>query len=427
MDILEAILEKVAGIDVHKDILAVCALTGPLEQKPKEEIREYSTSTQDLLALTEWLGELGVTDIAMESTGIYWKPIWHVLSGSDYNFNLLLANARTIKNTPGHKTDRHDARRIAKLTRAGLIEGSFVPPEDIEELRELTRYRKRMISNITAEKNRIHKILRRRNLRIDTYMSDLFSVSGRAILEKVISGEVITDERLGQIVQTRMRSKIPELLNALNCDLGITAREMLDYSYSHLQYLEQLIQKIEKNIDDHLTPYKKQVELLDTMPGVNKNGAAVLIAELGVDMSVFPSDKHCASWAGVSPGNKESAGKKGRTKAVHGNKALRDVLCECAWAATRKRGSHLAAKYWRLVKSMGEKKAIFAIGHSLLTIAYHILKDLVPYKELGPGYADKNKPNHINLMIKKLIKAGYCVTPNPDVMSTAIQALPETA
>ncbi len=302
-----------------------------------------------------------------------------------------------------------------------------MPPEDIEELRELTRYRKRLISDATAEKNRIHKILKRHNIRIDTYMSDLFSVSGRAILEALISGEVITGEKLDQIVQTSMRSKIPELLNAFNCDLGVTAREMLDYSYSHLQYLEQMIQKIEKNIDDHLTPYKKQVELLDTMPGVNKNGAAVLIAELGVDMSVFPSDKHCSSWAGLSPGNKESAGKKGRTKAVHGNKALRDVLCECAWAASRKRGSHLAAKYWRLVKRMGEKKAIFAIGHSLLTIAYHILKDLVPYKELGPDYVEKNKPNHINLMIKKLIKAGYCVIPNPDAISIAVQALPETA
>jgi transposase len=258
-------------------------------------------------------------------------------------------------------------------------------------------------------------------------MNDLFSVSGRAILEALIGGEVITGEKLGQIVHTRLHSKIPELLDALNCDLGVTTREMLDYFFSHLQYLEQLMEKIEKNIDNHLTPYKKQVEPLDTMPGVNKNGAAVLIAELGVDMSVFPSDKHYSSWAGVSPGNKESAGKKGRTKAIHGNKALRDVLCECAWAAPRKRGSHLAAKYWRLVKRMGEKKAIFAIAHSLLTIAYHILKDLVPYKEIGPDYAEKNKPNHINLMIKKLIKAGYCVIPNPDAISTAIQALPETA
>jgi transposase len=353
--------------------------------------------------------------------------VWHILAGSDYNFKLLLANARTIKNVPGHKTDKCDAKWIARLTRAGLIEGSFVPPQDIEELRELTRYRKKLIHDATAEKNRIHKVLKKYNIRIDSCMSDLFSVSGRAIIGAIIDGEVITSDKLEQIVQTRMRSKIPEILNALNCELGVTAREMLEYSYGHLQYLEQLIQKIEKDIDNHLTPYKKQAELLDTIPGVDKNGAAILIAELGVDMLVFPSAKHCSSWAGVSPGNKESAGKKGRTKAVHGNKALRAVLCECAWAASRKRGSHLASKYWRLVKRMGEKKAIFAIGHSLLTIAYYILKDLVAYKELGSEYAEKNKPNHINLMIKKLVKAGYSVIPNADAIMAAVEVLPETA
>ena len=424
---MDAIIECSAGIDVHKDVVMACALTGPLNRKPQEEIREYSTSTKDLLALAEWLGEQRITDIAMESAGIYWKPVWHVLAGSEYNFKLLLANARTIKNVPGRKTDKCDAKWIAKLTRAGLIEGSFVPPQNIEELRELTRYRKRLISDATAEKNRIHKILKKYNIRIDSYMSDIFSLSGRAVLDALIGGEVITLEKLELIVQTSMRSKIPEILNALNCEIGTNTREMLDYSCSHLQYLEQLVRKIEKNIDDHLTPYKKQAELLDTIPGVDKNGAAVLIAELGVDMSVFPSAKHCSSWAGLSPGNKESAGKKGRTKAVHGNKALRSILCECAWAASRKRGSHIASKYWRLVKRMGEKKAIFAIGHTLLTIAYNILKDLSPYKELGSDYFEKSKPNHINLMIKKLLNAGYCVIPDTDAMRSAAAILPKTA
>jgi transposase len=325
LETMEDILERCAGIDVHKEMLVVCTLTGSLSRQPDKELREFSASTSGLLELTTWLEELAITHVAMESIGIYWKPLWHMLASSDSNFNLMLANARNVKNVPGHKTDRCDAAWIARLCRAELIESSFVPPQDIEELRELTRYRKRLVRDATAEKNRINKTLSRNNVRINSYMSKIFSVSGRALLEALIDGEVITLDKLNMIIKGRTRSKIPQLLDALNIGLDGHARQMVQYSYKHLQYIEQLTLEVEQDIDKHLVPYREQVELLDTIPGIDKHAAAILIAELGTDMSVFPSAKHCASWAGICPGNKESAGKKGKAKAVHGNKALRSV------------------------------------------------------------------------------------------------------
>jgi transposase len=419
---MEDIIERCAGIDVHKEILVVCTLTGPLNQKPQKELREFSTSTAGLLELAAWLEELEITHVAMESTGIYWKPLWNLLASSDSDFNLMLANARNVKNVPGHKTDRCDAAWIARLCRAGLIESSFVPPLDIEELRELTRYRKRLIRDTTAEKNRIHKTLRRNNVGIDSCMADIFCVSGRALLQALIDGEVITTDKLDLIIKGRTRSKMPQLLDALNVGVSKHARQMIQYSYKHLLYIEQSILEVEQDIDRHLLPYSEQAALLDTIPGIDKHAAAILIAELGVDMSVFPSVKHCASWAGICPGNKESAGKKGRTKAIHGNKALRSILCESAWASSRCRQTRIASRYWRLVKRMGEKKAILAIGHLLLVISYNVLKDLKPYNELGADYFTQ-KPPHINLMIKKLLRAGYAVIP-PEIQETNAETGP---
>jgi transposase len=419
---MEDIIECCAGTDVHKEILVVCTLTGPLNRKPQKELREFSASTAGLLELATWLEELAITHVAMESTGIYWKPLWNLLASSDCDFNLMLANARNVKNVPGHKTDRCDATWIARLCRAGLIESSFVPPRDIEELRELTRYRKRLIRDTTAEKNRIHKTLRRNNVGIDSCMADIFCVSGIALLEALIDGEVITADKLDLIIKGRTRSKIPQLLDALNIGLSTHARQMIQYSYKHLLYAEQLIMEVEQDIDNHLVPYSEQKALLDTIPGIDKHAAAILIAELGVDMSVFPSAKHCASWAGICPGNKESAGKKGRTKAIHGNKALRAILCESAWASSRCRQTRISSRYWRLVKRMGEKKAILAIGHLLLVISYNALKDLKPYNELGADYFTQ-KPPHINLMIKKLLRAGYAVIP-PEIQETNAETGP---
>lgn len=307
---MDAIIERCAGLDVHQETIVATILTGPLDKKPAQETRTFSALTPGLLELADWLDENGITHIAMESTGIYWKPVWYILSHSNNSFTLILANARNIKNVPGRKTDVKDSQWIAQLTRSGLVEGSFVPPEDFEELRELTRYRKRLLSNTTAEKNRIHKLLSKYNVKLGLYMSDLFGVTGRAIIEDLVNGEQITSEKLNQMTKGPLRNKQAQLMAAIDSQIGRHPREMLRFHWDHLRYIEQVIAQVEDHINQHLQPYREQVTLLKTLPGVNDTAAAIIIAEMGTDMSVFPSDKCCASWAGVSPGNNESAGKK---------------------------------------------------------------------------------------------------------------------
>ncbi|ODA41257.1 Mobile element protein [Desulfosporosinus sp. BG] len=305
---MDAVLECCAGLDVHQETVVACVLFGPLEHKPKKEIRMFSTTTPDLLKLADWLEGQKCSHVAMESTGIYWKPVWNILETG--TFQLILANAQRIKNVPGRKTDVKDAEWIAQLLRSGLIEGSFVPPVEIRDLRDLTRYRKKLLQDTTQEKNRIHKVLQDANIKITTYISDIFGVSGRNIMEALIDGEVITAEKLTQMVKGKVKSKVLGLVDALNNRLRSHHREMIRYSWEHLKFLEQTIAHVEMRIDQCLTPYRQDLELLDSIPGVNQTASAVMIAELGTDMSVFPTDNHLSSWAGVSPGNNESAGKK---------------------------------------------------------------------------------------------------------------------
>lgn len=305
---MDAVLECCAGLDVHQETVVACVLFGPLEHKPKKEIRTFGTTTPELLTLADWLEEQKCSHVAMESTGVFWKPIWNILETG--SFQLILANAQRIKNVPGRKTDVKDAEWIAQLLRSGLIEGSFVPPVEIRDLRDLTRYRKKLLQDMTQEKNRIHKILQDANIKITTYLSDIFGVSGRNILESLIDGEAITAEKLIKMVKGKVKSKVPGLVDALNNRLRSHHREMIRYSWEHLKFLEQTIFDVEMRIDQCLSPYRQDIELLDSIPGVNQTASAVMIAELGTDMSVFPTDNHASSWAGVSPGNNESAGKK---------------------------------------------------------------------------------------------------------------------
>ncbi|WP_245947862.1 IS110 family transposase [Paenibacillus sambharensis] len=305
---LEAILERCAGLDVHQETVVACVLTGQLDRAPKSEIRTFGTMTNELMELGEWLVEQGCTHVAMESTGVYWKSVWNVLEA--FELDLLLANAHHVKNLPGRKTDMKDAEWIAKLLRCGLIEGSFVPSEDIRDLRDLTRYRKKLVYDATSEKNRIHKSLQDANIKLTTHMSDIFGTSGRLLLQKIVDGEVITMEFLETHMKGALKHKSPKLLQSLNGRLRKHHRDMIRFSWDHLVYIEKQIRLVEQDIRNRLASKQEAIDLLVTIPGINEQAASVIIAEIGTDMTVFKDDHHLAAWAGVTPGNHQSAGKK---------------------------------------------------------------------------------------------------------------------
>ena len=307
---LDAMRVCCAGLDVHQAMVVACIVKGPLESRPKVEIREFSTVLSGLLALQDWLSDEGCMDVAMESTGVYWKPVNNVLEST---CDVTLGNARHIKNLPGRKTDINDARWIAELHRSGLIRKSFVAPQAIRELRDLTRYRKKLKGTETSERNRIHKILEDANIKISTYMTDVFGVSGRLMLNALIHGEVIEAAHLAELAKGKLRAKIPELTQALNGRVTKHHRNFIKKSLDHVIFLEQQIAEIESDMEEYFAPYQKEIELLDTIPGVGLHVAQSILAEIGADMSVFPSEAHISSWAGVSPGNNESAGKKKHT------------------------------------------------------------------------------------------------------------------
>src|SRR5690625_1568227 len=271
---MEAMIERCAGLDVHQKTVVACALVGQLDKKPKKLIESFSTETEGLLKLNDWLVSMQVTDVVMESTGVYWKPVWNILEG---DFELVLANAKHVKNVPGRKTDVKDAEWLAKLLRSGLIEGSFVPPEDIRDLRDLTRYRKKLVNNRTAEQNRIHKILQDANIKLTSVLSDIFGKTGRKILEAIIDGEKIDEEGLRKMVHKRVKASLTDIADSINGRLRRHHRDMLRYHWEHMTYLEETLESLEEQIDQCLEPYRKEVELLDTIPGVDEDSAAVFI------------------------------------------------------------------------------------------------------------------------------------------------------
>ena len=409
---MEAMLKRCAGLDVHQETIVACVLKGELGKKPESKIRTFGTYTKDLEELHEWLLEEKVEQVAMESTGVFWKCVWNIIE--DENYEIKLANARDIKNKPGRKTDVKDAQWIAELLRCGLIEGSFVPKVEIREIRELTRYRRKIIQQASAEKNRIHKILQDANIKLTTDLSDIFGDTGRKLIEKIIEGKEITDQELMEITSGRgkasLREKLPQIKEGLRGTTREHHRKIIKLIYEHLKYLEEEQKEIEKLIDDACEEYKKEIELLDTIPGIDRDSAKAIIAEIGIDMNQFPTVKNLTSWAGMSPGNNESAGVKKNGRSAKGNKSLRATLNECAWSCIRSKKNRISATYWRFVKRMGPQKAIHATGNLILRLCYHILISGLKYEEREEKeYEMILQKKKEKRMVKELEKMGYLI------------------
>jgi transposase len=336
-----------------------------------------------LIKLKKWLQKHKITHIAMESTGVYWKPVFNVL-GDD--FEILLVNARHVKNVPGHKTDKKDSRWLAKLLMSGLLKGSFIPERSIRELRDLTRYKTKLIQQISAEKNRFQKMLEDANIKLSSVLNDVFGVTGTKIIDHILSCDEYRPEELLQYVHGRVKAIRTEIKEALTGYITDHHRFMLQMIRSHISKIEETVSKLEEQIDLKIAPYGIEKELLMSIPGVSKDGAIRIIAEIGADMSQFPDEKHLASWAGLCPGSNESAGKNKSGRITYGNKYLRSLLVECGWAASRTKGTYMHAKYKSLVGRRGKKRAVIALGHKILIASYFIIKDKVAYKELGEAH-----------------------------------------
>lgn len=377
---LPIILNRGCGLDVHKDNV-VASIKG---KDIKSETRTFLTFTEDLNELVSWLQNHGISEVAMESTGVYWKPVYNIL---EEFFNIILVNARHIKNVPGQKTDKKDSEWIAKLLLSGLLKGSFIPPEDIRSLRALNRHRRKLIHKRTAEKNRLQNVLEDANIKLGSVMSNIFGVSGQAMVNALIAGQN-NPEILSNLAKGSLVKKKDKLIKALNGKLTDHHRFMLKLILESIEHINNQIAQVEAQMDKYKLKYSQQIDLLKTIPGVSTHVATGIIAEIGTDMSEFPTHKHLASWAGVCPGNNESAGKKYSSKITHGNKYLKTTLVEAAWVASRSKTNPVfAIKHKRIAARRGSKKASIAIGHKILTAAYHILRDLEPYQ---PSNQDKN-------------------------------------
>jgi transposase len=400
---MDIIVDKGCGLDVHKGAVVACIMGTGI----RKEVKTYTTMTNDLLRLKEWLQENGITHVAMESTGVYWKPVFNILED---RFEVILVNARHVKNVPGRKTDVQDSEWLCKLLRSGLVSGSFIPPRDIRELRDLTRHKRKLIQAITAEKQRVEKVLEDANIKLSSIASDTFGASGKRIIEELIKGKLRAEE-MAELSKGRLRQKREDLKEALVGEVREHHKFMIKASLRHIGAMEKILSEIERRIQQKINRhYKEEYELLQTIPGV-KGEASTLIAEMGVDMERFPSEMHLSSWAGMSPGNNESAGKKKPGSTTYGNKCLKTMLTEFAWVASKTKDTYLRSKYHSLVGRRGKKKALVALGHKILIMCYHILKYRHPYKELGGDYLDNRRKDKITRSyIKRLNHLGYEVT-----------------
>jgi transposase len=407
---MDTLYPRCAGIDVHKGNVVVCVRCCDRPGKVFEEVRTFSTMTCDLLALADWLAEHGVTHVGMESTGVYWKPVFNILEGG---VHVILVNAEHIKKVPGRKTDVKDCQWLAQLLQHGLLKASFVPPAPIRELRDLTRQRTQLIQERSAAANRIQKVLEDANIKLASVASDVLGASGRDMLEALIAGEA-DPEKLAELARKRLREKIPALRRALQGRVTDHHRFLLRLHLDHVTHLEELIGRLGSHIEEALAPFVEATERLQTIPGVSQRVAETLVAEIGPEMEQFPTAAHLASWAGMCSGNNESAGKRRSGRTVKGNRWLKRILVQAAWAASHTKGTYLQAQYRRLAKRRGCKRALVAVGHTLLVIAYHVLKRGTTYQELGADFLDRLEPARLTRqLVKRLEALGHKVTLEP--------------
>lgn len=393
---MEVVHRACAGLDVHQETVVACARV-VVGKDVAQEVKTFSTTTQGLLELCDWLSERGCSHVAMESTGVYWKPVWHVLENS---FELVLANAGHIRNVPGRKTDVNDAMWIADLLAHGLIRASFVPPTPVQELRDLTRTRKQLVREVAQHTQRIQKTLEDANVKLTGLISNVLGQSGRAILDALIAGET-NPEKLVELTTGRLKASRSELVEALRGRVREHHRFLLKLHLGQIEALQAAVRDVEARIGETLRPFRERADLLITIPGVSDTVAHVIVSEIGIDMSRFPTAGHLISWAGLCPRSDESAGKRRSTRVRKGAPWLKTTLVQAAWGATRKKGSYLRAQFHRIKSRRGTMKAILAVAASILTAAYHMLRDGVPYNDLTDQYFDKR--DHAKIA-KRLIR-----------------------
>lgn len=406
---MELLHKKYAGLDVHKDTVVACARVAS-RTRTRRMVETFSTTTEGLLALGDWLGEQEVTHAVMESTGVYWKPVWHVLEAT---VELTLANANEVKNLPGRKSDINDAQWLADLLAHGMLKRSFVPEREVEELRQLTRTRKQLVREKARHTQRIDKILQDANIKMRSVLSKVLGASGRAILKAMIEGES-DPKKLAGLAKGRARSKRAKLEEALRGFINDHHRFLLRLELDLVETHEKSIKELEKRIDEVLRPFaEEEAKLLESVPGISSTAARVILAEIGKDMSRFPDAGHLVSWAGLCPRSDESAGKRRSTKIRKGNPWLKPLLIQCAWAAIRS-PSYLKSKYHRICRRAGKMKAIVAVAHAMLVAIYHMLSNKQAYRDLGADYFQKRDKKRLKeSLTRRLENLGFEVEVRP--------------
>jgi len=405
---MEPVLISCAGMDVHEKKVDVCIAHGPLNKSPVFKIKTFSTMTSDLIKLREWLTGYGVTTVAMESTGVYWKPIFNIL---EKDFDVILANAQHIKGIPGKKSDIKDCQWIATLLRHGLVPRSFIPPREIRELRDLNRTRRKLVGSMASEKNRLIKVLEDANIKLSSVVTKIYGVSSLNMIRALLEKDKLTKEEIADMSKGKLRKKVDLLAEALNGNVTDHHRFLLRMHLDNIEFLAKQIKKLDGEIQRKMIPFEKESELIQTIPGISEVSAAEIIAEIGVNMSQFPDETHISSWAGICPGNHESAGKKKSGRIREGNTFLKGALTEAAWAASRMNGSAYQAIFRNIAKRRGGKRALVALAHHMLRDIYRVLSTGEPYQEIGAeAVINISSRKKEQKMIRMLEHAGYTVT-----------------